>query len=551
VKGRTLSELFLQTGLLTEDKLKAANSKRVLTGATLFEVVMSEKMIDYLTAAELLSRHYEISSVDLSKAEFDRSAVNLLDYAFCSRYKVIPIKLSGFRLVAAMNDPLNQRILDDIFVRTGCRAEPVFAREEEILYFASQFYSPEHIKTLAASYISDEKFKNDLISSNPDVHTVTATELIDVILEAAVSLFSTDIHFEPFQSEMRVRVRTDGKLRELQTIDISLLSNVIGRLKLMARMDTTERRRPQEGRFTRTINDMDADFKISTIPTIFGEKAVIRVVYGHMPAESKESLGYKDSDLALLDRMFSASSGLVIVTGPAGSGKSTAIASFMRAMSADINITSIEDPVEYILPGVTHISAAGKSGLEFSEALRSALNQDADVIMLGEVPDSQTAKLAVQAAVKGSLVICAMSARDCVSAIRQLIDMGADPSLLAMSIKGVASQRLVRKVCPNCRAGVRIKADHAKLLNLMDDEPVYAAKGCGTCANTGYKGRFLIYELFAADEALRSVIESNGSKADMERCLKGRGFKTLAANAARAVQDGFTTADEAVHAVIL
>jgi type IV pilus assembly protein PilB len=548
VKGRTLGELLIQTGLLTDEKLKVANSRRVLTGASLFEVVMADKMLDFSAAADMLGRHYEISTIDLSKAEFEKEAVDLLDYAFASRYKVMPIKLAGFRLLTAMSDPLNQRILDDIFVRTGCRAEPVFARSEDIEYFVGQFYGPEQLRSAASLYASDDKFKQELITGSSGIHAVTATDLIDAALVAAVEARASAIHLEPFEKEVKVRIRVDGNLRDLPSMDISLNTNIMARLKLMGRLDSSERRKPQEGRFSRMINSEEIGFRVSLAPTIHGEKAVVKIL---AKEAGKEDLGFQPKDLKALSSIFALSPGLVIVSGPSGSGKSATIASFLGDIASGSVVASIEESFDFIIPGAICMEAGGGSQMGALSAIRAAIAQDADVIAVGDVSDKACASLLVKSALKGRMAICCADGLDSLSAISLFLELGVDPVLLSRALRGALSQRLLKKVCPHCAVDSKLSPEHAKLLGLEEGAAVKESPGCQACFGTGGLGRHVAYELFEANDELRGIIARKGAVEEMEKCLKESGFRTIWENASEAVLDGKVSPKDAIEGALL
>ncbi|MDR1642401.1 MAG: Flp pilus assembly complex ATPase component TadA [Clostridiales bacterium] len=546
MKGRTLGELLLNTGLLSEEKLRAANSRRVLTGASLLEVAISEKMIDFAQAQDLLARHFEISSVDLSKVEFDKDAVDLLDYEFASRYKVLPIKLAGFRLVAAMGDPLNQRVQDDVFVRTGCRVEPALARVEEIEYFAGQLYGPAQMKSLSHAYPSDEKFKVELLAAGPEIHTVTATDLIDAAIAAAVTARASALHIEPFEKEIRVRIRVDGSMRPLAPMEVSLRQNIIARLKLMGRMDSSERDKPQQGRFTRAAGGTQADFRVSIAPTLYGEKAVIKITRGDSAISSKEGLGFLPQDLSALNSLFDSQGGLVLLSGPAGSGKTSTLETYLLEMDKNIAIVRVEESYDRILPGITHMEAGGANRISQAEAIRAALSQDSDAIA-AEVRDLESAEAMLHAALKGRLAIALLDSPSAVKSLSFLLDLGLNPKLLSMALKGAASQRLLRTACPHCKVDSRLEERESHLLGLAAGATVSQTPGCQACYGTGHFGRFAVCECFLATDDLRDLVSRKAEPREIGESLSASGFVSIREKAVDAVLQGSVTPKEAIE----
>ena len=551
MKTRALSEVFLQSGLISQDKMRAANSRRVLSGESLLEILLSDKLVSFADAAEILENNYGISSCDLNEVIPEKNALDLLDYSFCARNKVLPIRLSGFRLVTAMYDPINHRTADDIFVKTGCRVEAMFAPEDQLQTYIHTYYASVHIDELAGAAVDEAHEITSEPADEPDVHSAPAVVLVDSLLEAAVMYQASDIHIEPSDKELRVRYRVDGHLREFQRVDISLLPNMISRLKVLGHMDSAEKRLPQDGHFNQVVNELAVDFRINTMPTVYGEKAAIRLIYKEKSWLPKEQLGFFPDDLNMITQLFHNPYGALLLTGPTGCGKSTTLTSFMKELNRDeINIVTIEDPVEHILPGVNQINVNYSAGLTFANALRSILRQDPDILMIGEIRDEETAQLAIQAALTGHLVISTLHTYDAISAITRLVDMKVPDYLVAAAIKGIISQRLVRRICERCRINVQITELQAKLLNLAENTIVCEGMGCSYCGGSGYKGRFAVYEFLAVDERLSEMVEKRSGMAEISKYLSEIKFRTIRDNAVKNVLQGNTSADEVIRSVL-
>ena len=552
MKSRALSEVFLQSGLISPEKMRAANSRRVLSGESLLVILLSENLVTFADAAIILEKNYGISSCDLNEVEPEKNALDLLDYSFCIRNKVLPIRLSGFRVVTAMYDPINHRTTDDIFVKTGCRVEPVFAPVDQIQTCIHTYYASVRIDELVDAAAVDTEEQAPEPEDEPDVHSAPAVLLIDSLLETAVMYQASDIHIEPGEKNVRVRYRVDGHLREFQQVDISLLPNMVSRLKVLGQMDTAEKRLPQDGHFNHKVNDIDIDFRISTILTIFGEKAAIRLIYKDKSWLPKEQLGFFPDDLVKITQLFHNPYGALLLTGPTGCGKSTTMASFLKELNKDdINIVTIEDPVEHVLPGVNQINVNYAAGLTFANALRSILRQDPDILMIGEIRDEETAQLAIQAALTGHLILSTMHTYDAISAITRLVDMKVPDYLVAAAVKGIISQRLVRRICERCKINVQISELQAKMLNLPEDTIVCEGMGCSYCGGSGYKGRFAVYEFLTIDEQINEMIEKHASLAEIKKHLAECGFRSILDNAVKNVLQGNTSADEIINNVLL
>jgi type IV pilus assembly protein PilB len=486
--------------------------------------------------------------IDLSTTEIDPEAAQLLDHDYALRFVALPLKRQGEVLYVAVLDPSCVKTLNDLATVTGYFIEPLQAREEDIRYHINQVYGAEAIHTIASQFIVEQKLQNrhtdpELLA---ELNAAPAVRLIDSLIESGVLNNASDLHIEPYGHSLRTRYRVDGELRTYGMVDIHLLPNIISRLKVMGGMDIAEKRQPQDGHFTMPVLGETVDFRLSTIPTVHGEKAVIRLLYGGTDRIKKSDLGFSAADLKALTHMFHQPYGAVIITGPTGSGKSTTLSTFLEELNTEgRNIVTVEDPVENPLLGVNHINASHSGGLGFPDALKYILRQDPDIIMIGEIRDGETARIAIQAALTGHVVLSTLHTNDAAGVIERLNHMGIEHYLIANALIGIISQRLVRRICPDCSVRTRLTAEQAALLGLPLKTPVYEGRGCGYCRQSGYRGRFAVYEYLMLTPELRNVISVN----PIQFTQGLREKRMLRKNTQQAMLDGRTTADEVIRAL--
>ncbi|MCL1787767.1 MAG: GspE/PulE family protein [Defluviitaleaceae bacterium] len=483
----------------------------------------------------------------LTLSSIDPYAAKLLGHAYATKYQALPVKLDGEHLHVAMAAPNCAATLANLADVTGLFIVPHAANPDDIRLFTNQLLAPDAISTIASQLLVDTQLNQRTDIQDPallaEISSAPAVRLIDSIIESAILHRASDIHIEPCGAGLRTRCRIDGILRTYHQVDISLLPNVISRLKIMGGLDIAENRRPQDGRFTMGLGGETVDFRLSTLPTTLGEKAVLRLLYDQATRLSKAELGFFEDDLARLTDLFHRPYGAIFMTGPTGSGKSTTLSSFMAELNREgVNIITVEDPVENPIIGVNHVNVERTAGFTFAGALRHILRQDPDIIMIGEIRDEETARIAVQAATTGHVVLSTLHTNDAAGVIERLMDMGIEPYLSASALAGVISQRLVRRICPRCAGPGALSAKEAQFLGLSQDTQVFEGKGCESCAGTGYKGRLAVYEYIVTDE-------------DMHREMSARPYEFAAAlrkrdafreNALRHLLAGHTTAEEIV-----
>jgi len=483
----------------------------------------------------------------LTLSDIDENVAKFLGYEYANKYQALPIKLEQEHLWVAVVDPENSDLLAKLAHITGCFIMPVKARAEDINLYINQLLSADAISTIASQFLVDQQLGQRADIQSPEllaeISAAPAVRLIDSLIETSIISRASDIHVEPLSDSLRTRYRIDGHLRTHTHVDISLLPNVISRLKIMGGMDISEKRRPQDGRFTMGLRGEKIEFRISTLPTVFGEKAAIRLLYGQAGRLRKTELGFFSDDLANLTSLFNRPYGAIIMTGPTGSGKSTTLNSFLYELNHESkNIVTVEDPVENPIQGINHVNVERSAGINFAGALRHILRQDPDILMVGEIRDEETARIAIQAATTGHLVLSTLHTNDAAGVIERLVDMGIEPYLASSALGGVISQRLVRRICKNCVEAVAITNDYAKFLGIVENTMVYMGRGCNSCENTGYKGRVAVYEYIVIDDDM----SRNISVHPYEFAAQIRESGHFKKNAVRHILAGNTTVDEVI-----
>jgi type IV pilus assembly protein PilB len=466
---------------------------------------------------------------------------------------LIPIKIiDAESIMVAMNDPLNVFALDDVEITTRMKPVPVLAKSQDIKEAINTYYGATKAVSLAAEFqkeIEEKKKKNssqfDDEQSELDVANSPAVKLVNTIIDQAIIRGASDIHIEPFSGYVRVRLRIDGQLQQMLRTDISTLNGLVTRIKILGKMDIAERRIPQDGRIAVTFERTQLDLRVSVLPTVYGEKVVIRLIYHTGTVINKERLGFFQEDLDKFNKLLMNTNGVILVTGPTGSGKSTTLATAMKELNKDnVNIITVEDPVENVIEGVNQVHVNVKAGLTFPEALRSILRQDPDIVMIGEMRDTETASIAIRAAITGHLVLSTLHTNDSVSSISRLIDMGVESYMVASAVRGIIAQRLVREVCHSCCQEVTISPEDALILKVSENTKIKKAVGCKLCNNTGYKGRFAVHEIFMLTATVREAIAKGIKEEELKKLALEAGMRSLWDNTIRNVLNGRTTLDE-------
>ncbi|RKQ84722.1 GspE/PulE family protein [Brockia lithotrophica] len=541
---KRLGDLLVEWGIITQAELEEALARQRKTRERLGDVLVS---LGYVTEGELLrvlSSQLGIPQVHLSRYHPDARLVRLVPRELAERYRAVPFQQDGDVLHVAFLDPLDVFAIEDLERVTGLKVKPYLASSADFHNAVARLYSGE---AEGGGEKGEESRPPEAIDvSSPAARFVTET------LQRAARLRASDVHIEPFSDGAQVRFRIDGRLRREQTLPFRLYNMVVARIKILANMDIAERRRPQDGRMSFHVDDREIDVRVSSLPTIHGEKIVLRLLDSRAGLKTIDELGFSDHNYELFLRMIRQPHGIVLLTGPTGSGKTTTLYAALQYLKSDeVNITTIEDPVEYEIPGVNQVQVNERAGLTFAAGLRSLLRQDPDILMVGEIRDQETAEIAIRAALTGHLVLSTLHTNDAVGTVYRLVDMGVPPYLIAASLNGVVAQRLVRRVCPECAETYTPEAWELKLLHQagMDVAELTRGRGCPTCGGTGYLGRIAVHEVLYLDEALRQAISEGAKRDELYRMARERGMTTLWEDAlAKAVQ-GLTTVEEVLQEI--
>ena len=479
----------------------------------------------------------------------DPEIPRLINESLARRHTLIPIKKEHGKIVVAMADPLNMFAKDDVQITTGFVVEPVIATSKQINVAIEQFYNKQRAETAVEEFKKkyvDETIEEDE-ESIEDINNAPIVKLLNSIITQAVKSRASDIHMEPFEEVLRIRFRVDGELYEVMTPSIAAHGALVTRIKIMGKMDIAEKRLPQDGRVETNIDGKEIDLRISTLPTVFGEKIVIRILDRSGFIADKSQLGFTSTNMELFNKIIQSTYGIILVTGPTGSGKSTTLYSMLTDLnSINKNIITVEDPVEYKMNGVNQVQVNMKAGLNFANGLKSILRQDPDVIMIGEIRDAETANIAVSAAITGHVVLSTMHTNDAPSTISRLLDMGVEPFLVANALIGVISQRLVRRICSQCKTTYEPNIGEQKFLGIDSGVKLHKGKGCKNCSGTGYKGRIAIHEVMPVTKEIRHLINTNGNQDDIKEVAKKAGTIPLKENCRDLVLQGITTVDEMI-----
>ncbi len=562
--NRRLGDLLVAEGLITRDQLTRALAEQKATTEKLGSVLLRLNFIDEEQLIRFLSRQYGIPSITLSQLDIDPDVLRLVPPQLAKKYEVLPVKREGNTLTLAMADPTNVFALDDVAFMTNLAVLPVVASQASIRKAIERLYEAQGAITDALTeltsdlvdveVVDDEEAgpKVDVFELKESADEAPVVKLVNMVLVDAIQKGASDIHWEPYEKVFRIRFRIDGVLHEMLTPPKRLEPAILSRLKIMANLDIAERRLPQDGRIKLRYGGREIDFRVSTLPTIFGEKAVLRILDRQSLKLDLRELGFDPWALAQFERAIRQPHGMVLITGPTGSGKTTTLYSAIHAINApDVNIMTAEDPVEYNLKGVNQVQINEAVGRTFAAALRAFLRQDPDVILVGETRDLETAQIAIRAALTGHLVFSTLHTNDSPSTVARLIDMGIPPFLVASSLLLVVAQRLGRRVCRDCREPY--PADEASLVPYGHQPagrgPVTLARGrgCPSCNFTGMKGRVALYEVMPITPELRDMILRGASTAELRATAQSQGMKTLRQAGLAKVLEGITTVEEVLR----
>jgi type IV pilus assembly protein PilB len=528
-----LGELLVTFSVITQEQLQTALEEQKKTGVRLGEAIRTLGYVSEETMIEFLGRQLNIPHVDLEKIVPDKATINLVPESLARRHKAMPISRVGKMMTLAMSDPLDVFAIDDIGSISGCEINPVVSAERSILKAIDKYYWLKDQETSKTSARVDKKILETLkadIKNDMTISDNSVVKLVNMIINQAIVDKASDVHIEPDKDELRIRHRVDGVLHEVMSVPKSVESSVVSRLKIMANLDIAEKRSPQDGRCSVAIDGREVDLRMSTLPTIFGEKVVLRVLEKSTVTVGLEKLGFDEPDLLKVRQMINRPYGMVLVSGPTGSGKTTTLYAALNSVtSVEKNVVTIEDPVEYRLKLTNQVQVNPRAGVTFASGLRSIVRQDPDIIMVGEIRDEETAEIAVHSALSGHLVFSTIHTNDAAGSAARFIEMGIEPFLIASSILGVVAQRLVRLLCPTCKEAYTPSPELLQRLNLpMDRDLVfYRAKGCPECKGTGYKGREGVYEVLPFNDEIKNLIVAKATAAQIREAAMKYDYRSL------------------------
>jgi len=550
---KLLGDLLIESGLINREQLERALKAQQKTGERLGRVLINLGFVTEKDITDMLESQLGIRQVTLGDG-LDPNLLMIIPEHVIRRHKVIPLKKEGKRLTVAMADPLNVVAIDDLRLVTGDEIEPVVATEKEIESVIQKYFGLPDLERALQDFEVVESEALQLDQPEEDLaNEAPIVRLLNSIIVGAIEEKASDVHIEPREKEVRVRYCIDGVLREAMNLPRRSRAAIISRVKILAELNIAEKRVPQDGRIKIRYQERDIDLRVSTMPTIFGEKVVIRILDKSSGLLSIDQLGLHPDNLEQFNSIINSAYGMVLLTGPTGSGKTTTLYAILNELNkTEKNIITIEDPVEYILEGINQTQVNVKAGLGFANGLRSILRQDPDVIMVGEIRDTETAKIAVQAATTGHLVFSTLHTTDSAGALTRLIDMGVEPFLVASSVLGVVAQRLVRKICSRCREEYRVLPGTPEHLfieaGVGEEVRLYKGKGCSYCNQTGYRGRLSIQEILLVSGKIRANISKRVHADVIRQTARDEGMVTLKEDGIRKALQGVTTIQEVMHA---
>ncbi|UOD35621.1 type II/IV secretion system protein [Deferribacteraceae bacterium V6Fe1] len=555
LKKVKIGELLLSKNLITEAQLKVALSEQARTGKKLGEILID---LNYITEYDLLkavSEQVGVEMVSISDYELTADLKKLIPEQIARKYKVIPLKYSDNLITLATNDPMNIDAMDELSRMTRKNILPVLLTTDDLYYGLEKIYGTEDrlfkiatdVEKKIIGNLSDDEFLESLSQDAPIVN------LVDGILTKGINEGASDIHIEPDEDKLRVRYRIDGILHEVLAVNKSLHSPITSRIKILANMDIAEKRAPQDGRFKIRVNFKDIDFRASTLPTYYGEKVVLRILDRSNVVLDLKSIGMSSQNLEIYESIISKPYGIILITGPTGSGKTTTLyATLSKLNSVEKNIVTVEDPIEYNFKLINQVQVDESANVTFASALRSILRQDPDIIMVGEIRDKETAEISIQASLTGHLVLSTIHTNDAVSAVVRLMDMGIEPFLVGSSLIGIVGQRLVRKVCMNCAVEYTPPQEFLDRIGEIEENVRFVkGEGCPECHYTGYQGRIGIYEVLKINSNLREMVVKGANSEELRKAAIQGGFSTMFDSGLKLAKMGITTIEEILRVTVI
>ena len=549
---KTPEDILLQRSLITEENIKKAKEDSKKKGTPIGKLLIKTGIITEDDYAQAMSEALEVPYIDLNNYLVDANTLKFIPESAARKHKAIPIFKIGDTVTVAMADPKDIMAIDDLTRKSKCEIESVLAGETAILNAIDQYYGVQgSVEDVIKDISKDKKKEAAPIELDPKKLAEIAEEapvikLVNLIIMQAVKERASDIHVEPEEGALKIRFRIDGVLYEMFSPPKHLELAILSRIKVLSKIDIAEKRKPQDGRFNIKVENRDIDLRVSTFPTIYGENIVIRILDKGTVLLDLDTLGFSKNTKKDFESLIKHPHGIILVTGPTGSGKTTTLYSALSTIdSKEKNIITVEDPVEYHLGRVRQSQINPKAGLTFASGLKSILRQDPDIIMVGEIRDKETVEISIQAALTGHLVFSTLHTNDAVSALTRLLDMGVESFLISSSVMGILAQRLVRKVCEKCKESYKPSDEILKGIG-KDIKKLFRGKGCNNCKDTGYKGRVGIFELLIINEEIRKMIIARASNDVIKRKAVEMGMKTLSDDGLEKVSKGITTIDEII-----
>ena len=556
--GTPLGSLLIDEGLLTEAQLDAALAEQTRTGKPLGRLLIEQGTISEAELVRTLARQVGLEFVDLNDRTIDGSVAAIVTESLARRYQAIPVGWEDGKLVVAMADPSNVFAVDDIRALAGAEVRTVVATASQIIETIERFFRVDgEVDEIMQAATDEADEETDLAGLSEVVEDAPIVKFVNLLVNQAVGDRASDIHVEPNESDLRIRFRIDGVLHEVMRSPRSIQAGVISRLKVMADINIAERRIPQDGRITMKVSGRSIDLRVATLPTVYGEKVVMRILDKSQAVLKLEDLGFLPEAHARFESSYTKPYGTILVTGPTGSGKSTTLYSTLNQLNTpDRNIITVEDPVEYRLPGINQVQIHPKAGLTFAGALRSILRADPDIVLVGEIRDKETAVIGIEAALTGHLVLSTLHTNDAASTPMRLVEMGVEPFLVTSALDCVVAQRLARKLCDKCKEPYQpTEAELVEAgwpteeLEAGEWPTLHRAIGCGSCGRTGYRGRFGIHEVMVMSEEIERLIIERRSSEDIQKVALMQGMVSMRADGLRKAGMGMTSLEEIFRVV--
>lgn len=547
-----LGDVLINSNTITQEQLEEGLTAQKGSGKKLGQVLVEKGFVNEDDIAAALSSQLGLEVVDLMTISIPEEVLNLVPVNVLKKSKVFPFEFAENNmnvLRVAMVDPMDMYAQDDVSIITNCMIEPAVTTDRNLMMAIDKYFGQSEMSGALEAYAKEKKLAgdDDENTTADDVNSSPIVVMVKEMIDQAVRQRASDIHIEALERKVRVRYRIDGALYERGKYDISLLPAIVARIKVIGGMDIAEKRKPQDGRITQIVDRMEFDIRVSILPTVYGEKVVMRLTSKQNLTREKSQLGLKPKELAQFDHILAHPHGILLVTGPTGSGKSTTLYTALSELNReDVNIITVEDPVEANIDGINQVQVNVKAEMTFAAALRSILRQDPDIIMIGEIRDQETASIAVQASITGHLVVSTLHTNSSASTITRLEDMGLESYLIADSVIGVIAQRLVRRLCPHCKQPRIATPEELRIMDLDETQHLimYAPTGCSKCDNTGYRGRIGVYEIMTVTPELKRVISTRGGVEKIKEQALKDGMSTLHMSATQYVVEGVTSYEE-------